>query len=171
MASYAQQAYDSRWDRPLATRTVFASMLLASLLAGFGSPPPAVDAQALDDETAILGEVLVVQSTNGKIAQVRLRKPDGRFLRVELDATGARLGIKHSGQFAEVTGPIYLKEVYVPELGARLVRWIRVTRYRLVSRPPGWVDPPLECFEEEDIHDGPDLEEDRYVDAGAEGAD
>lgn len=132
-------------------RLVGTILLFATALTPCGGPS-VVEANDMGSSRAVvLGEVLAVRNQAGKVTQVRLRKPDGRFLRVELDGNGALLGVRHSGSFAEVTGQVYLKEV-----GTLLVRWIRVHKYRIVDRPPDWVEPELICHEEEDEPDGVD---------------
>jgi len=82
-------------------------------------------------------------------------------LLVELDGNGALLGVRHSGSFAEVTGMVYLREAH-----GRLIRWIRVRRYRIVSRPADWAEPELVCHEVGDELDA--QEDDPQVDAGVE---
>ena len=128
----------------------------ALVVPGLGSPPAAAARDQNERVGAVVqGEVLAVRNGAGKITQVRLRRADGRYLRVELDGNGALLGIMLSGSFAEVTGHVYLKDT-----GGEMVRWIRVQRFRTVPRPKGWVEPQLTCVEEEGAPDGPDDEHD-----------
>lgn len=133
--------------------------VLAILLVGYADPSPTAAGENEGFAVVVTGEILAVRNDSGRITQVRLRKADGRFLRVELDGYGALLGVKHSGRFAEVTGQVYLKQT-----GGEQVRWIRVKRFRLVPRPPDWVDSELICHEVEDEPDILEEEEDEEVD-------
>jgi hypothetical protein len=127
---------------------ILATAILVLAAAGASALSTAAASEKAKSGTVVLGEVLAVKNEANKVTQVRLRRADGRFLRVELDGNGAVLGVNYSGRFAEVTGQVYLREV-----GTSLVRWIRVHKFRIVSRPAGWVEPALVCHEVEDALD------------------
>ena len=140
---------------------VFSPVAMALALLVCVSPSGLEAEGEADTATALVGEVLAVRSDTGKITEVRLRRADGRYLMVELDAYGALLGVKHSGSFARVEGHVYLKLT-----GTLQVRWIRVKRFHVVPRPGDWVEPELVCHEVEDEPDA--LEEEPEADAGVE---
>jgi len=101
-------------------------------------------------EPELVGEVLAIRNSTGKITQVRLRTSDARIFQVELDGTGALLGVRYSGSFVRIRGTVYVKQ----ETGAR---WIRVNRFWTVPRPADWPAPSLVCYDEdEELEDEPD---------------